>query len=473
MGVRRIEDDNGDIQTLGNLKILLECDKALKEKLACGIVGETLHPYRFVELKEKILQDFDNIESIKMMGTMKMLLIFSSVQGAEKALQSDNLLSHFMEVRRWTTGEANRSRRFWLEVTGLPLHGWNKENMHKIGQVWERVLKVEEEEERHFSYFRVLVKANAGPSIRAWVTIEIDEQCLDIFVKEDGLSHALVEQTGMKSDGGADELHVKEISGRDGVKEIPENNTLHNNVDGEHAGCSERAIMEVEVEESRVGETQQTPRVEDENADNDSTNSPIKTRTLDDYRRTDDVIQEWENSFFQKLNEACSGPGIGITVDPVSVFDGKAQPCSPRRNPSEIFSDGKFSDREMQAHQFNESDISSCPVPPGFGKPQSHGDAECGLVNEDGRKKRRWDNEELAFWQESEDEIENSDWEAEETWVIGTRTRLEATHEDRARKYLKSRTDEVAEANKLLTRKSGRKKKNKADKVGVSKSLSQ
>ncbi|MED6133154.1 hypothetical protein PIB30_025968 [Stylosanthes scabra] len=110
---------------------------------------------------------------MKMMGNMKVFLVFDSVQSMDVALASDLLRKHFLEIRRWLSGEANRTRLCWIGITGLLIHGWSKENMIKIGAVWGRVVEIEDEKRGHLSAFKVEIVAIAGPTIRALENVVI------------------------------------------------------------------------------------------------------------------------------------------------------------------------------------------------------------------------------------------------------------------------------------------------------------
>ncbi|MED6108554.1 hypothetical protein PIB30_025203 [Stylosanthes scabra] len=120
------------------------------------------------------------------MGSMKMLMTFKTEENMSEAENSESLLKHFIEVRKWTSGEVNRIRRKWLEISRLPEHGWTHENMRKIGEVWGRVVAVQEEEGSHYNSFIVLVDSNMGTWIQARAPIVIEGECFQIFVMEVG-----------------------------------------------------------------------------------------------------------------------------------------------------------------------------------------------------------------------------------------------------------------------------------------------
>ncbi|MED6155436.1 hypothetical protein PIB30_005287 [Stylosanthes scabra] len=111
-GVEMVEmNKENEMQTVGNSKIYLQSNNDMLEKLDRAIVGDTLNPYDFTALKETVMKDWHTIEEVKMLGSMKLLMIFDSIQNIEEALNSCFLLNHFLEVRRWTRHEANWSRR--------------------------------------------------------------------------------------------------------------------------------------------------------------------------------------------------------------------------------------------------------------------------------------------------------------------------------------------------------------------------
>ncbi|MED6152538.1 hypothetical protein PIB30_093019 [Stylosanthes scabra] len=144
------------------------------------------------------------------MGSQKLVLIFESKQGMEEAAESSFLLNRFMDVGRCTTGEANRSRRKWLEVFGLSVHAWCKNNMRKVVEVWGLAISLEEKEEEHFNSFKVLVDAGTGPTIQARLTVAINGEEFSIFVKEVCAMNA---ENGIDQ-AGATDMAVKERGDR-------------------------------------------------------------------------------------------------------------------------------------------------------------------------------------------------------------------------------------------------------------------
>ncbi|MED6159137.1 hypothetical protein PIB30_039562 [Stylosanthes scabra] len=130
-------------------------------------MSEALNPIDFKDLRKQIMEGWSAVEDVKMMGKMKALVICKSKQNMETLLE-----------------------------TRLPLHAWMLENMHKVGQVWGNVLRVSETDEGQFSHFKVLVNTNAGPVIKTWATIEVNNAQFLIFIKEEGGVDAVTEKEG-------------------------------------------------------------------------------------------------------------------------------------------------------------------------------------------------------------------------------------------------------------------------------------
>ncbi|MED6107801.1 hypothetical protein PIB30_017502 [Stylosanthes scabra] len=168
---RRNESGEGDTKNSEELKV----DDDMLHKLQRSMIGETMHPFEFEELKKEVLKEWSNIQEVRMMGSMKLLLVFDSEEHMMEACKSPNIWKYFLAVRSWTKGESNRLRRCWIEVVGLPLHEWTNENMRKIGEVWGRVIKVVRDDVSQFSSFKMLVDVNVGPMIQSFADIVIDE----------------------------------------------------------------------------------------------------------------------------------------------------------------------------------------------------------------------------------------------------------------------------------------------------------
>ncbi|MED6138653.1 hypothetical protein PIB30_076464 [Stylosanthes scabra] len=418
----------------------------------------------------------------------------------------EDLHIQFLEVRRWTKGETDRSRKFWLEITGLPIHGWSEANMRKIGEVWGRVLGIEMEEGGHYSSFRVLVVANSSPRIRTFATVVIENENFIIFVNEEG---------GPGIEYGAN-MERKALS--NGAGETTNANRRCDNMINSVGDVAIRPVpimsgegsKAAEDEESKVGETEHAITGRDEDSNNwagvngpivgieatNTSSSPTKTRTLDDDRRTGDVLLEWEEVLYQKPNDMVDGPHEEDTLRDVV----ETTPCLPNGPVDDLLIQNLDRANE-EGIESNSLDVS---IPPGFERNALQVLASCeerapekrerkkkkhngsrhsnpmslklkDRIKERARKQKETskkkkstqtrirEEEEIRFWQSSEDEIENTEEAADDAWWVGTKVGIGTDCKDRARKHLRSKAEEVAlaEGAKSQKRRKGRNKEHK------------
>ncbi|MED6208833.1 hypothetical protein PIB30_048864 [Stylosanthes scabra] len=350
------------------------------------------------------------------MGSMKLLMTFDTVANMEEAEKSCYLFNHFIEVRRRTTGEVNRVRRKWLEVTGLPAHGWMQENMMKIGEVWGKVILIQDDNGKHFNSFRVLVDSNVGPGIQDLASVVIEGECFQIFVKEVGdVVPWMVEDETAKDRG--------------------EQNNWQMGISREEASAEEDEVSKLSRKKRLCVD-----------------NSPTKTVTLEDDRRTEEVIQEWEDSCFHLLvrNVGPSGEmednaeehSLGLNHDtsssslsaPPGFEHGRETSSSNMKNIPERV---RGRSRERKRGKKKQSRKMSLKLidqvkERARRKKEEH-------KKKIGKQKQARVTEIEGDARESEEEIEATESDEEDTWWVGTRSGLRAESEEGAKKYLKSK----------------------------------
>ncbi|MED6135427.1 hypothetical protein PIB30_046398 [Stylosanthes scabra] len=260
--------------------------------------------------------------------------------------------------------------------------------------------------------------------------------------------------------------------------------------------------MVVEAEGSKVGETQQTPRMDGSNsisgsqnlgptpvlnwAENGISPSPTKTTSLEDDRRTVQVIQERNEVLYRKPN---------LPLEGVEEISSPKDDCGGGHSSTGLGPNGD-SQHGLGAESGNgEHDSSSLSAPLGFEKiisdkenniletevvrtiTEKHTEKDISKhkraswrrrmtlklsdrikenarrqkdVNRGNRHTREAirEEKELGLWQHQDDEIETSDDEVDGIWNIGTRLGLGANTNDLAKKYLKSKEEDIAEQRK-------------------------
>ena len=83
-----------------------------------------------------------NFERVQAIDSYKVLITFHSKEEMVHELDEnkETMLSIMDEIRPWEEEEVCKVRRIWLICRGVPLHGWSKSNIEKIGEVWGRVV---------------------------------------------------------------------------------------------------------------------------------------------------------------------------------------------------------------------------------------------------------------------------------------------------------------------------------------------
>ncbi|MED6138935.1 hypothetical protein PIB30_079208 [Stylosanthes scabra] len=329
-----------------------------------------------------------------MIGPMKVLLVFRTPEEGEEALAAETMQSLFLELRWCATREANRNQKCWLMVTGLPIHGWTRDNMDRIGRVWGRVIQIEEEEGGHHNFFRVQIVANIGPSICALASVNTNDEDNEVLAVET--------QKGV--------------------------------------------AMATEGEESKVGETQPTLRsLGDEscngarplgpNAEKEGAGigpSPTRTKSLHDDRRTEEVIQEWGDVLYQKVTVDQAGPTVG-NVSPMGSEEGNgskdlsAPPgfdmlVQPEDALSDFVCEGSKRIEVVEKKGGGKTKITSLKLKDRL-KERAR---QCKETRKQKKSKLQRITEELEAAQSSssEEEIEDTDQEVEEIWDTGRRLGL-------------------------------------------------
>ncbi|MED6137073.1 hypothetical protein PIB30_061503 [Stylosanthes scabra] len=221
--------------------------------------------------------------------------------------------------------------------------------------------------------------------------------------------------------------------------------------------------MEVEAEESKVGETQPTRDEGDKGrtsqawARSDSgpllvmekTPSPTKTKTLEDDRRTDEVVWEWEEEWFERRELPEAEEENTNSVAEEEDLDETLERTTRR----ERLNGKKPTGRKTL--KLNERLKEKARRQKDSHKKKRHKHTRI-REEEDA-------NEEVA----DDDEFEESDpeLEADEAWWVGTKVGLGAESSTRAQKYLRSREKEHKQKDKKGTknadnpRRIGKKKK--------------
>ncbi|MED6118777.1 hypothetical protein PIB30_005916 [Stylosanthes scabra] len=86
-------------------------------------------------------------------------------------------------------------RRVWIEIMGLPVCMWCKDNIERVARLWGKVLELDDRcgESKSFTTARVLIDCYQWEQVHEWVSIKIDDRVFKVFVKEVGMEMYSVE----------------------------------------------------------------------------------------------------------------------------------------------------------------------------------------------------------------------------------------------------------------------------------------
>lgn len=119
--------------------VYLSHDPALKEELECCVLLVTAKKESTpsVEMLVDGLGFRDVV--IRRLSDFKFLAYFSNASSLED-VDLDFLSIAFMEVRKITEEDLVLSRQAWIEIRGLPIHGWTKENYALLLKPWGNII---------------------------------------------------------------------------------------------------------------------------------------------------------------------------------------------------------------------------------------------------------------------------------------------------------------------------------------------
>ena len=112
------------------------------EWLKRSIVCESEEP-RDLEILSKALVK-DECSKICALSKFKFILTYHTVEQMEESLKNpEKLVQWFHNVKKWDIYEVCETRRVWIEVFGVPPHGWTLQNFKNIASAWGKMVCLE------------------------------------------------------------------------------------------------------------------------------------------------------------------------------------------------------------------------------------------------------------------------------------------------------------------------------------------
>lgn len=112
-----------------------------------------------------------------------------------------NCTNRSTDIKRWTKYEVCGIRKVWLEIFGVPPHGWNGKNLRRIAELWGRLICLGKSISRTdtFESMKVLVVTDRLHSIQGDLILQLEDSGYSISIKEVGPSMHITQNVLSKS----------------------------------------------------------------------------------------------------------------------------------------------------------------------------------------------------------------------------------------------------------------------------------
>lgn len=192
-----------------------EINHDFEEWLSRSLVCTTDVPRDLATLASAIVDGYGQCSKICAISSFKFLLTFSTVELMEEVLlKHEELKTWFVDIRRWSTGDFCETRKVWIEVYGVPPHGWNWENFKSIAEIWGQFISLGKSilHTESFEAMRVLIETNSFHRIEQDLILYLDYEGFRVQIMEAGSgtyyvhNHHHVHKSNMMNEDSNDEV---------------------------------------------------------------------------------------------------------------------------------------------------------------------------------------------------------------------------------------------------------------------------
>jgi len=155
--------------------------------LSTSLVCSSLVPRDVAILANAINCGYGQCNHIYALSGYKFILTFQNEEALEVALQHPEELQHwFSDIKRWDKYERCSTRKVWLEIIGVPPHGWLWENFKTIAELWGCLICLGKPILRTDSFvsMKLLIETDVLSYIDEAIVLMIDDMGFRIHVKE-------------------------------------------------------------------------------------------------------------------------------------------------------------------------------------------------------------------------------------------------------------------------------------------------
>ena len=238
--------------TIEAFKVIGNKSNEAVEWLQRSIVCESEKPTNVNTLTKALILKANKQIQIRMLSCCKFLITLPSTTLMEDCLRNhEELDKWFKHTEKWSLSEQADSRRVWLEVFGVPPHGWTEDNFRKIAEVWGRLICLDQlaDKTENFESVKMFIVTYQLHRIKADVLLQIDDAGYRVVVSEMGTfvqnAQPCIKSTN-KEDHGEEAIH-------DNLSNDKQGNTQKSN-NSEFPNANKMPDMEEVVQETDEAE---------------------------------------------------------------------------------------------------------------------------------------------------------------------------------------------------------------------------
>jgi len=164
-----------------------QVNNEMESWLVRTLVGTTAEPRDLATLASAILTGYSPEIKVSALSCNQFLLVFPTEEKMLEALHDQGELGQwFIEIRKWGMEVCCETRRVWLDVIGVPPHGWLWENFKQIAELWGRMICLGKSSSNteSFEVMRVLVATRVMQKIEAIVLLHVGYGGYNVYIKE-------------------------------------------------------------------------------------------------------------------------------------------------------------------------------------------------------------------------------------------------------------------------------------------------
>ena len=224
--------------------------------LSRSIVCKSEEPRDLGSLSSAIINGYGQCTKICALSGFKFILSFQTKEEMEVALQKHEELDlWFTEITAWDKYVCCGSRKVWLEVIGVPPHGWKWETFKEIADLWGYLICLGKSIARTdtFDSMRMLVETDILFFIENDFVLTIEELGYRVVVREIGSVSQVLQQ--------AKQIETHHAEDTDSTKGVLGFEDIEENVNPQDGNGSEDQRFPVCLDEDMDGNNQPADQV--------------------------------------------------------------------------------------------------------------------------------------------------------------------------------------------------------------------